>query len=66
MRKEQVSILNMGRMSYILCNSLSTLKAGLEDMSETLMQVLNAHVLSPDHKSFIKMILHMQKTYVDA
>lgn len=53
MGKEQICKINVGRMSYILRHTLHTLKGRLEDMSETLMQVLDAHVLSPDYKTLM-------------
>jgi hypothetical protein len=40
--KEQVCIFNMGRMSYILCNTFGTLEGRFKDMSEALIQVFNA------------------------
>lgn len=49
--KEQICKFNMGRMSYILRHTLHTLKGRLEYMGETLMQVLGAHVISPDYKT---------------
>lgn len=46
--KEEICKFNMLRVRNILCNAFSAIERGLEDMSETLMQVLYAHVLAPE------------------
>ena len=44
--QEQICEFDMGWMRYILCNAFHALEGWLEDMSETLMHVLNAHILA--------------------
>ena len=45
--EENICIFNMGRMRSVLRNAFYALKGWFEDMSETLVQVLNADVPSP-------------------
>ena len=48
--EENISKFDRGWMRNVRCNAFYALKGRLENMSETLMQVLNADVLSPVKK----------------
>ena len=45
--QEPICSFDVGWMRYVLWHAFHALEGGLENMSETLMHVLNAHILAP-------------------